>query len=144
MKPFKPTITSSSTLSSSVYIIRLQYIPTSSNLGFLNRKLNSFSLAFKEGTMSISKIVKFRAPYIDVKTTNTLFSDISGSINTSGSVLSIIGINNHEQYITSQFLEGSGVGVLIPDQYDPKLREQLPDIINKTGIDVNSLTQGSN
>jgi hypothetical protein len=30
--------------------------------------------------------------------------------------------------------------LIIPENYDPKLREQLPDIINKTGIDINSLT----
>ena len=78
-------------------------------------------------------------PYIEVKEING-DPNIQSSIQTSGSALSVVSTTTHEQYITSQFLEGSGVGALIPENYNPKLREQLPDIINKTGIDVNSLS----
>jgi hypothetical protein len=118
-------------------VIRIQYIPTDNDLPYIsNTKTNQIL----KTVVCIKKICKYRAPYIDIKISQTTSTDISGSINTSGSVLSVVGVNTHEQYITSQFLEGSGVGALIPDNYDPKLREQLPDIINKTGIDINSLT----
>jgi hypothetical protein len=87
-------------------------------------------------------IKKMAQPYIDV--TQTQGNDLETTINKPSTVLSTAVEKEHEQYIESQFLTGTGVGVLIPDNYDPKLREQLPDIINKTGIDINSLIQGNN
>ena len=145
-KPFHPINSGTNTLVTGAYIVRLQYIPTENNVPTIfNSKLYSANplggAELRSGLFHIKRIVKYRAPYIDIKLNQTtLQQDISGSINSSGSVMSVIQNNVHEQYITSQFLEGGGVGVLIPDNYDPKLREQLPDIINKTGININSLT----
>jgi hypothetical protein len=145
-KPFHPIISGTSTLVTGAYIVRLQYIPTENNIPIIfNDRTYTTTVSsintLRSGLFHIKRIVKYRAPYIDVKLNQTtLQQDISGSINSSGSVMSVIQNNIHEQYITSQFLEGGGVGVLIPDNYDPKLREQLPDIINKTGININSLT----
>jgi hypothetical protein len=93
----------------------------------------------------LHKIIRMEDPYIKIKqlSGDNIISP-SGSINQPTTILGLNNIKEHEQYIESQFLEGTGVGVLIPDNYDPKLREQLPDIINKTGIDINSLVQGNN
>jgi hypothetical protein len=94
----------------------------------------------------IHRITRMKEPYIKVKQlSGSPLADISGSIiNNPDTIMGFSTIKEHEQYIESQFLTGTGVGVLIPDNYDPKLREQLPDIINKTGIDINSLVQGNN
>jgi hypothetical protein len=62
----------------------------------------------------IKNIYKYRAPYIDVKLKQSTQTNISSSINSKGSTLSVVGVNTHEQYITSQFLEGSGVGATYP------------------------------
>jgi hypothetical protein len=123
-------------------VLRLQYIPTENGRNNIRVRTNYTSPEDFGDNIFIKRIIKYRAPYIRVEQSTAINTqlDISSSINSSGSVLSTIGVNTHEQYITSQFLEGSGVGALIPENYDPKLREQLPDIINKTGIDINSLT----
>ncbi len=120
-----------------IWMCPIQYLPVDGDDPILKSGWNiilTYTLK-----LVIKNIYKYRAPYIDVKLKQSTQTDISSSINSKGSTLSVVGVNTHEQYITSQFLEGSGVGALIPDQYDPKLREQLPDIINKTGIDINSL-----
>lgn len=88
--------------------------------------------------ITLFAIRRMKDPYIKVRT--TAGDDIGNTINDPSTTLSIQKEKTHEQYIESQFLTGTGVGALLPDNYDPKLREQLPDIINKTGIDINSLT----
>lgn len=141
----KPFYASFNTPSNNGYhlVFRLQYIPTEGGRNNIETGIEYNYMNDFGKNIFIKRIIKYRAPYIRAKISNAITNtqiDISGSINSSGSVLSVVGVNTHEQYITSQFLEGSGVGALIPENYDPKLREQLPDIINKTGIDINSLT----
>ena len=124
-----------------LYLIRVQFLPfptliPSSNLSFIRNFTPDIN---SPDRWIISSIYKMNEPYIEVKEING-DPNIQSSIQTSGSALSVVSTTTHEQYITSQFLEGSGVGALIPENYNPKLREQLPDIINKTGIDVNSLS----
>ena len=81
-------------------------------------------------------------PYIKVKQiSGGDLASPNGIINQPTTVIGTTSIKEHEQYIESQFLTGTGVGALLPENDDPKLREQLPDIINKTGIDINSLVQ---
>jgi hypothetical protein len=90
----------------------------------------------------VHRILRMQDPYIKVKQiSGGDLSSPNGIINQPTTVMGTTDIKEHEQYIESQFLTGTGVGVLLPDNYDPKLREQLPDIINKTGIDINSLVQ---
>lgn len=124
---------------SDLYLIRVQFLPSffSQNISFIRNNYPGYLGSTDRWV--ISSIYRMNEPYIEVIDNNGI-SDLQSAIQTSGSALSIVSINIHEQYITSQFLEGSGVGVLLPENYDPKLREQLPDIINKTGIDINSLT----
>jgi len=93
----------------------------------------------------VNRILRMEDPYIKIEQlTGGDLTSPNGLINQPSTVMGTTSIFENEQYIESQNLEGTGVGVLIPDQYDPKLREQLPDIINKTGIDINSLVQGNN
>ena len=122
-------------------MIKIQYIPTD-DAGIIYTNLTTTSTINWTVRLFIKRIVKYNAPYIDIElnSLNNQNQAFPGIVNESGSILSVVKNNEHEQYITSQFLEGSGVGALLPDNYDPKLREQLPDIINKTGIDINSLT----
>jgi hypothetical protein len=88
------------------------------------------------------EIIKYNKPYLELSPfgNNISLDDFNNYITITGSAWSVSKDIPHEQYIESQYLTGSGVGALIPENYDPKLREQLPDIINKTGIDINSLT----
>jgi hypothetical protein len=122
-----------------IWMCPIQYLPVDGDDPILKSGWNVILPPYTH-RLVIKNIYKYRAPYIDVKLKQSTQTNISSSINSKGSTLSVVGVNTHEQYITSQFLEGSGVGALIPENYDPKLREQLPDIINKTGIDINSLT----
>lgn len=121
-----------------VYLIRVQFLPSffSQDVSFIK---NFYPSSINTDRWVISSMYKMNEPYIKVKDNNSI-SNLQDSIQTSGSAISTISNTTHEQYITSQFLEGSGVGVLLPENYDPELREQLPDIINKTGIDINSLS----
>ena len=90
----------------------------------------------------VHRILRMQDPYIKVKQiSGGDLASPNGIINQPTTVIGTTDIKEHEQYIESQFLTGTGVGALLPDNYDPKLREQLPDIINKTGIDINSLIQ---
>jgi hypothetical protein len=93
-------------------------------------------------TWEVYEIIKYNKPYIELSPfgSNISLNDFNTYMTVTGSAWSISKDIPHEQYIESQYLTGSGVGALIPENYDPKLREQLPDIINKTGIDINSLT----
>jgi hypothetical protein len=65
--------------------------------------------------------------------------DLNQLLKNSGSIMTKSDVKQHEQYIESQYLQGTGVGVLLPEDYDPKLREKLSDIINKTNIDISNL-----
>jgi hypothetical protein len=120
------------------------YGTTTARIQFLNGSSSPISTIAVDGNdlyfLYISKCTKFDAPYIEV----SCGTDLSTEILNGGNAFTIRNIYPHEQYIESQNLSGSGVGVIIPENYDPKLREQLPDIINKTGIDINSLVQGNN
>lgn len=90
----------------------------------------------------IFNITKFDDPYLELEPIEGSLSSSDLNVNiTTNSAWSILRNVPHEQYIESQFLSGSGVGILIPDDYNPKLREILPDIISKTQIDINSLIQ---
>jgi hypothetical protein len=93
-------------------------------------------------TWEVYEIIKYNKPYLELSPfgSNISLNDFNTSMTITGSAWSVSKDIPHEQYIESQYLTGSGVGALIPENYDPKLREQLPDIINKTGIDINSLT----
>ncbi|MDB4343385.1 hypothetical protein OAA15_00030 [bacterium] len=121
-----------------VYLIRVQFLPSffSQDVSFIK---NFYPSPINTDRWVISSMYKMNEPYIKVKDNNST-SNLQDSIQTSGSAISTISNTTHEQYITSQFLEGSGVGVLLPENYNPELREQLPDIINKTGIDINILS----
>jgi hypothetical protein len=95
-----------------------------------------------QSSYELYRIIKYNKPYIELSPfgSNISLNDFNTYMTVTGSAWSISKDIPHEQYIESQYLTGSGVGALIPENYDPKLREQLPDIINKTGIDINSLT----
>jgi hypothetical protein len=116
------------------------------NLSFgpnLSFGYNPISTTFNSRrVITLFAIRRMKDPYIKVRT--TAGDNIGNTINDPSTILSIQKEKIHEQYIESQNLIGTGVGVLLPNNYDPKLREQLPDIINKTGIDINSLVQGNN
>jgi hypothetical protein len=90
----------------------------------------------------IYNVTKFDYPFIDLKNNlGSMNSSILNSNITNKSAWSFTRDIPHEQYIESQFLSGSGVGVIIPEDYNPALRDILPDIIKKTQIDINSLIQ---
>lgn len=97
---------------------------------------------YNRKVICLYSIKKMDTPYIDVLQTQG--NNLDSVTNNQSTILSVATEKEHEQYIESQNLIGTGVGALLPDNYDPKLREQLPDIINKTGIDINSLVQGNN
>ena len=77
-------------------------------------------------------------PSITVEVTNGS-GDLIEILENSGSIMTKSDVKQHEQYIESQYLKGTGVGVLIPSDFKPELRDQLPDIIKKTNIDIDSL-----
>lgn len=94
-------------------------------------------------TEYIYKIDKLDQPYIEGSILNQGVTPetINNTLENDPVYWTVSKTIPHEQYIESQYLVGTGVGVLIPDNYSPSLREQVPDILAKTKIDIGNLIQ---